>query len=126
MQRVIHNFNYRLIGLNIFQSNNKVITCVANLAIPYYFINIIMEKLLGDATEQALKKLGADKIAKYYERTTGRPCNCANRKQVLNNLHRAAQRMIERQSQPSKLQQSIRPQVDKNLHVPPTKPVDEQ
>jgi hypothetical protein len=77
------------------------------------------QKLLGDLTEETLKKMGADKLVKFYERTTGRPCNCANRKQVLNNLHRAAQRLVA-------------PHVKKELpivtpqHKLPTKPVDEQ
>lgn len=83
-----------------------------------------MEKLLGDKTEDALKAIGADKLARFYERTTGRACNCGARKQMLNNLHRAAQRMLERQKAPT--QRQIRPPVvDKNVYVPPTKPVDE-
>lgn len=79
-----------------------------------------MSKLLGDMTEDALKALGADKIAKFYQRTTGRACNCAGRKQILNNLHRAAQRIVERQK--------VRPPAKVTTpeeHQQPTKPVDE-
>jgi len=84
-----------------------------------------MEKLLGDMTQDALKKIGADKLARFYERTTGRACNCAGRREMLNNLHRAAQRMVERQLTPPKPRQAVRPPLDKNVHRPPTKPVDE-
>lgn len=78
------------------------------------------QKLLGDLTEETLKKMGADKLVKFYERTTGKPCNCANRKQVLNNLHRAAQRAI---AGPVKKELPV---VIPQKHKPPTKPVDEQ
>lgn len=83
-----------------------------------------MDRLLGDITQDALKKLGADKLAKFYERKTGRACNCGARKEMLNNLHRAAQRIIERQNTLPKPNQ-IRPPVNKNVYVPPAKPVDE-
>lgn len=84
-----------------------------------------MEKLLGDYTADALKAIGADKIAEFYERKTGRGCNCAGRKQTLNNLHRAAQRMVERQNAPKP--QQVRPPLPKKKdeYVAPTKPVDE-
>ncbi len=81
-----------------------------------------MEKLLGDMTEDALKKIGADKLVKFYERKTGKACNCAGRKQMLNNLHRAAQRMAERQLSPAKPKVAQLPQSEHKL---PTKPVDE-
>lgn len=85
-----------------------------------------MEKLLGDMTQDALKVIGVDKLAKFYERTTGRACNCGNRAAMLNNLHRAARRMVERQNISPKPQQ-LRPPVvvDKDVHQQPTKPVDE-
>lgn len=83
-----------------------------------------MGQLLGDMTQEALKAIGADKIAKFYERTTGRSCNCGARKEMLNNLHRAAQRMVERQNAQPKPQQ-LRPPPKKDVYVAPTKPVDE-
>lgn len=84
-----------------------------------------MEKLLGDMTADALKKLGADKLVKFYERKTGRACNCAGRKEMLNNLHRAAQRIVERQNATPPTPIQIRPPVKKDEHKAPTKPVDE-
>ena len=45
-------------------------------------------KLLGDRVEEALKKVGADKVARAVERVTKRPCGCQKRKQMLNNLHK--------------------------------------
>lgn len=84
-----------------------------------------MNTLLGDMTEQALKALGADKLARFYERKTGRACNCGARREMLNNLHRAAQRIIERQNIPPKPKQALRPPLNKDVYVAPTKPVDE-
>lgn len=84
-----------------------------------------MEKLLGDYTAEALKKIGGDKLIEFYERKTGRACNCAGRQQMLNNVHRAAQRMVERQLTPTKPRQVSLP-INKDVHKPPTKPVDEQ
>lgn len=49
---------------------------------------LMSEKLLGDKTADVLKKAGIDKLAKAYERLTRRPCNCAGRRQMLNNLER--------------------------------------
>lgn len=46
-------------------------------------------KLVGDVSAELLKKVGADKLARAYERLSGRPCNCAGRRQALNNIHRA-------------------------------------
>jgi hypothetical protein len=85
-----------------------------------------MSKLLGDMTQEALKAIGADKIAKFYERKTGRACNCAGRRETLNNLHRAAQRMLERQNAQPTPQQLRPPPPKKDVYVAPTKPVDEQ
>lgn len=85
-----------------------------------------MGQLLGDMTQDALKAIGADKVAKYYERVTGRACNCAGRRQMLNNLHRAAKRMVERKNAEPTQKQLRPPPVDKNVHVPPTKPIDER
>lgn len=82
-------------------------------------------KLLGDMTQDTLKVLGADKLAKFYERKTGRTCNCGNRVAMLNNLHRAAQRIIERQNSSPKPQQLRPPIIDKDVYQPPIKPVDE-
>lgn len=46
------------------------------------------EKLLGDKVEEALKKVGADKVAKQIEKITKKPCGCQKRKQQLNDIHR--------------------------------------
>lgn len=67
------------------------------------------EKLLGDYTAEMLKKIGAEKLVKAYERVTGKPCNCAKRRTAMNNIHRA-------------IRQAAMPLV----HIPPIKPVDEQ
>jgi len=72
-------------------------------------------KLLGDMTEAMLKKVGADKLAKYYERISGRPCNCAGRKQALNNIQRAVQRAVTPRDRTV-----LRPP-----HNPPTQTADE-
>lgn len=74
--------------------------------------------LLGDMTEAMLKQIGADKLAKFYERKTGKPCNCAGRKQTLNNIHRAIQRAVTPRDRT--VAQSVRPP-----HKLPTHPVDE-
>ena len=73
-------------------------------------------KMLGDMTEAMLKKVGADKLAKYYERISGRPCNCAGRKQTLNNIQRA----IQRAATPRDKREPLRPP-----HNPPTHTADE-
>jgi hypothetical protein len=69
------------------------------------------QKLLGDITKDMLKKVGAEKLAKAYERLTGKPCNCAARRNALNNIHRAViGRPIEREGRT--IQQVARPPVD--------------
>lgn len=45
-------------------------------------------KLLGDLTEETLRKLRADRVARAYTRITGKPCNCKQRKETLNAIHR--------------------------------------
>lgn len=50
-------------------------------------------KLLGDHVEAVLEKVGAKKAAQVFQRITGKPCNCGQRKAVLNSLH---QRLQER------------------------------
>lgn len=45
-------------------------------------------KLLGDLTEETLRKLRADRVARAYTRITGKPCNCKQNKEKLNELHR--------------------------------------
>ena len=42
--------------------------------------------LLGDRVEAALKTLGADKVAKLYEKIGKKPCGCASRRQALNEM----------------------------------------
>jgi len=46
------------------------------------------EKLIGDLTAETLRKLRADRVARAYTRITGKPCNCGQRKEKLNELHR--------------------------------------
>lgn len=81
------------------------------------------EKLLGDHTAALLQKIGADKLARAYERVTGKPCNCANRRAALNRIHRAiigtTPGVLTKHTQ-----QVARPPVKQ--HNPPTQPVDEQ
>ena len=43
--------------------------------------------LLGDRVENLLDTLGSKQIAKAIEQITNRPCNCAQRKELLNKLH---------------------------------------
>lgn len=45
-------------------------------------------KLLGDLTEETLRLLRADRVARAYTRITKKPCNCGQRKEKLNELHR--------------------------------------
>lgn len=81
-----------------------------------------MTKLLGDMTADVLKKVGADKLAKAYERLTGKPCNCANRRIALNRIHRMVTgQPIERPGRAIK--QVARPPVKQ---YDSTLPVDEQ
>jgi hypothetical protein len=42
-------------------------------------------KGLGDTVEKIAKTIGADKVAKVYEKISGKPCGCASRKEKLNN-----------------------------------------
>ena len=39
---------------------------------------------LGDLAETAIKAFGADRLVKCFERLTGRPCRCPDRKEWLN------------------------------------------
>ncbi len=43
---------------------------------------------LGDHVEIIANKLGGKTISKAITRVTGKPCNCAKRKERLNDLHR--------------------------------------
>lgn len=80
------------------------------------------EKLLGDITADMLKKVGVDKLTKAYERLTGKPCNCANRRKTLNNIHKMVTgQPIERPGR--SIPQVARPPVQQ---YNPTLPVDEQ
>jgi len=40
--------------------------------------------LAGDVVEAIAKRIGADRLAKLWERWTGTPCGCAERKAKLN------------------------------------------
>tara|TARA_R100001460_G_scaffold44130_1_gene80709 strand:- start:234 stop:398 length:165 start_codon:yes stop_codon:yes gene_type:complete len=42
---------------------------------------------LGDTIYKTAKMIGADKVAKAYERVTGKPCGCQERRDTLNRLH---------------------------------------
>ena len=42
---------------------------------------------LGDTVHKAAKLIGADKIARAYEKVTGKPCGCNERRDTLNRLH---------------------------------------
>lgn len=46
--------------------------------------------LPGDVVETIAKRIGADRLAKLWERWTGMPCGCAERKEKMN---RAARRL---------------------------------
>ena len=39
------------------------------------------KQLLGDLTEETMKKLRLDRLAKRYSKVTGKPCGCAARKE---------------------------------------------
>ena len=56
------------------------------------------EKLLGDRVAETLSKIGADRVAELYSKTTKKPCNCGKRKQQLNNLDRAVRNKIRRKT----------------------------
>lgn len=40
--------------------------------------------LAGDVVEAVAKRIGADRLAKWWEAKTGVPCGCAGRKEALN------------------------------------------
>jgi hypothetical protein len=41
-------------------------------------------KGFGDTVEKVAKAVGADKVAKVYEKVTGKSCGCSKRKDSLN------------------------------------------
>ncbi|QDP56245.1 MAG: hypothetical protein GOVbin3009_12 [Prokaryotic dsDNA virus sp.] len=43
-------------------------------------------KGFGDTVHKAAKLIGADKVAKTYEKVTGKPCGCQERRDSLNRL----------------------------------------
>lgn len=45
------------------------------------------EKLLGDKVEEIIKDIGADELAKAFEKATGTDCGCEERKNFLNKAH---------------------------------------
>jgi hypothetical protein len=47
--------------------------------------------LAGDVVEAIAKRIGADRLAKWWEAQTGQPCGCAERKAKLN---RATRRLL--------------------------------
>lgn len=40
--------------------------------------------LPGDLIEAVAKRIGLDRLAKFWERRTGKPCGCAERKEKIN------------------------------------------
>ncbi len=52
-------------------------------------------KLLGNRIESALKTIGADKVAKFYEKVGRKPCGCAGRREALNKWHLKAIQVLE-------------------------------
>jgi hypothetical protein len=52
--------------------------------------------LAGDIAEAAFKRLGADRLAKWYEAKTGKPCGCASRKEAMNKADAALRRWLAR------------------------------
>jgi len=40
---------------------------------------------LGDTVQKIATAIGADKVAKAYEKATGKDCGCSKRKDALNN-----------------------------------------
>ena len=40
---------------------------------------------LGDTVQKIATAVGADKVAKAYEKATGKDCGCSKRKDALNN-----------------------------------------
>jgi len=45
------------------------------------------DKLLGDLTADALRKMRLDRVARRISKVTKKDCKCEQRKQGLNNLH---------------------------------------
>jgi|TARA_R100000479_G_scaffold148924_1_gene84464 hypothetical protein len=41
---------------------------------------------LGDTVEKVAKAIGADKVAKVYEKVTGNDCGCGKRRDTLNRV----------------------------------------
>jgi len=52
--------------------------------------------LAGDVAEKVAKGIGADRLAKWYERKTGRSCHCKQRQEALNNATRVLIRWAAR------------------------------
>jgi len=46
----------------------------------------IQSKGFGDTVSKIAKAVGADKIAKVYEKATGKDCGCNKRKDTLNRV----------------------------------------
>ena len=46
----------------------------------------IQSKGFGDTVSKIVKAVGADKIAKVYEKATGKDCGCNKRKDTLNRV----------------------------------------
>lgn len=49
--------------------------------------------LPGDIVEAIAHRIGADRLAKWWERKTGKPCGCAERKEKMNNAAKRLMRM---------------------------------
>lgn len=63
------------------------------------------DELLGDKVEKNLKRVGADKIADAYQKTTKRDCGCGKRKARLNRLHESYRERRRRMMEQRRLKQ---------------------
>lgn len=52
--------------------------------------------LPGDLIEALAKRIGADRLAKLWERWTGKPCGCKERQEKMNNAARRLMRWLGR------------------------------
>lgn len=85
-------------GVKVYNANpDSALDCFEKITIQEA-VGMADEKYIGDHIEEALKKVGADKVAKQIERVTKKPCGCMKRKEQLNQIHR---RLIGRPTPPA-------------------------
>ena len=64
---------------------------------------------LGDGVAAAIESFGGDRLARWYERTTGKPCGCPGRQERLNKIGAALKaRLIGSDDQPDDYRSSGR------------------